>query len=100
MKSRGKNGDGHDACVYATPKCGDKIEAAPRVEKKSPFICCGKRRKRGSNGACAQIQLRVGEAGVFDFPIGKIAEGNARVVLRRLGAEHFNQISIACVLTR
>ncbi len=96
MKARGKNRDGHDAGVQATPECGDEFEAA-RIEKQGAISRRGLRRERSRDGAGARFQFFVCEAGLFGFAVGEIAESDARAVLRRSCAEQFNQIREARV---
>ncbi len=96
VKARGKNRDGHDAGIQATPKCGDEIEAA-RIEKQGAVSCRGLRREYCRNGAGARFQFIVGEAGFFGLAVGKIAESDARAVLRRSCAEQLDQIREARV---
>ena len=99
MKARGKNRDGHDAGVQATPKCGDEFEAA-RIEKQGAISRCGVRRERSRDGAGARFQFFVSEARLFGLAVGKIAESDARAVLRRSCAEQLNQIREARVTIR
>jgi len=99
MKSRGENRHGHNSCVHTAPECGYEFEAA-RIEKQRPFSRRGRRRQCGSNSAGARFQLRISEMELFSLSIGKIAERNARAVLRRSGAEHLDQIDKTCLLIR